>query len=80
MRKQNVTWAIWSVSRITVILFFVCEGDIMSHLNNETPCGPYQFPHRAKKLLKRVKCLLGGKKVHVDRHTGGPGEKVTLLW
>ena len=79
MRKQNVIWAIWSVSRITVVLFLVCEVNIMSHLNNETPCGPYQFPHRARKLVKRVKCLLG-KRVHVDRHTGGPREKVTPLW
>ena len=37
----NTICTIWSVSRITVILFFVCEVDIMSHLINETPCGPY---------------------------------------
>ena len=42
VRKQNVLWAVWSVSRIRVILFFVCEGNIMSHLNNEPPCRPYQ--------------------------------------
>ena len=40
MRNQNVVWSVWSVSRITVILFFVCEVNIMSHLNNETLCGP----------------------------------------
>ena len=41
VRKQNLVWAGWSVSRITVILFFVCEGNMMSHLNNEPPCRPY---------------------------------------
>ena len=41
VRKQNAIWAIWSVSWITVILFFVCKVDIMSCLINETPCGPY---------------------------------------
>ena len=44
MRKQNVIWAIWSASRITVILFFVCEVNIKSSLNNETPCGLYHTP------------------------------------
>ena len=44
MRKQNVIWAVCSVSRFTVILFFIFELNIMSHLNNEMPCGPYQCP------------------------------------
>ena len=34
MRKQNVGWAIWSFSNFTVILFLVCEVNIMSHLNS----------------------------------------------
>ena len=42
MRKQNLVWAVWSVSRITVILFIVFEGNIMSHLNNEPPRRPYE--------------------------------------
>ena len=25
-------------------LFFVCEVGITNHLNNETPCGPHQYP------------------------------------
>ena len=29
MRKQNVIWAIWSVSRITVILFFVFQVNML---------------------------------------------------
>ena len=37
MRKQNVGWAIWSFSNFTVILFLVCEVNIMSHLNNVGP-------------------------------------------
>ena len=51
MRKQNVIWAIWSVSRITVILFFVREVNIMSHLYNETPCEHYQLVTESKLTL-----------------------------
>ena len=51
MRKQNVIWAIWSVSRITVILFFVREVNIMSHLNNETPREHYQLVTESKLTL-----------------------------
>ena len=43
VRKQNVIWAIWSVSRVTVNLFFVCQVNIMSHLNNEPPVGPIKL-------------------------------------
>ena len=41
MSKHNVHWAIWSVSRVTVILFFVYNVSIISRLSNESPCGPY---------------------------------------
>ena len=40
VRKQNVIWAVWSVSSVTVISLFVCEVNIMSHFNNEPPCRP----------------------------------------
>ena len=43
VRKQNVIWAIWSVSRVIVILSFVCEVSIMRHFNNEPPCRPYHY-------------------------------------
>ena len=43
MRKQNAVWAVWSVARVTVVLFFVFEVNIMSHLINEAPGGPYQY-------------------------------------
>ena len=33
-----------TVSRVTVILFFVCEVNIMSHFNHEPPCRPCQSP------------------------------------
>ena len=29
------------VSTVTVILFFVCEVNTISHFNNEPPCRPY---------------------------------------
>ena len=35
--KQNIVWATWSVSRVTVTLFFVCKVNIMSHFNHEPP-------------------------------------------
>ena len=41
VRKQNVIWAIWSVSRVTVILFFVCEVNIISHFYHKPPCRPW---------------------------------------
>ena len=31
-------------SQGSLILFFVFELNIMSHLNNEMPCGPYPCP------------------------------------
>ena len=33
----------FSISRITVILFSVCEVNIIIHLNNEPPCRPCQY-------------------------------------
>ena len=30
--------------------------------------------------MKQVKCLLGEKSIHVDRHTGGLRERVTHSW
>ena len=33
--KQNVTWAMWPVSRVTVTSLFVCKVNIMSHFNHE---------------------------------------------
>ena len=35
-----------SLVSLTVILFFICEVNITSHLINETPSGPYQFPSK----------------------------------
>ena len=54
LRKQNVVWAIWSISRVTVNLFFVCEVSIMSHLKNEPPCGPYQIVRQELRILVKV--------------------------
>lgn len=39
--KQDVTWAMWSVSWVTVT--FVCKVSIMSHFNNESPRRPYHL-------------------------------------
>ena len=40
--KQNIAWAMWSVSRVTVTSFFVCKVNIMSHFNHEPLHRPYQ--------------------------------------
>ena len=36
-------------------LFFVFEVDIMSHLINETPCGPYH-PHGIQNCIQSLSC------------------------
>ena len=77
MRTQDVVWAIWSVSRVPVISFFVCEVNIMSHLNNEPPCGPYHPSLLIEDKGQRsifCNCFLGDKGIMGVRY------KKTGMW
>ena len=42
-------------------------------------CAEMNF-HIEQKVVKQVKCLLGGERVHVHRYTGGLRERVKPSW
>ena len=51
-------------------LFFVCEVGITNHLNNETPCGPHQYPPLIRKGAFLMRPHVGPINIH---HWSGRG-------